>query len=244
MIFVFLVIAFAVAEGNEETTTSRYERCDVGVWLKYSKLYPKEMLDANYALTDEILDRGCPDLLRMTKNFEDYMKDCLQPGDAIFPFYAYDGKYNKEICKKDSVLRANYVRHAECYRGLENAFKRCQDNATAQYDRYRESGGHIDSTYSDYQRMCIRSAFNFVCETTEIAANCGEQAYRDFFEMAKIRDSTKGIRYFCSAYDFKKELRTGFFSQLQINENQKRVYIEVLHYLKRKFVWEFYKQKI
>ncbi|GFT29291.1 hypothetical protein NPIL_66961 [Nephila pilipes] len=242
MIFAFLVIAFALAEGNEEMKISRNERCNVGVWLKYYKIYPKEILDANYALTDEILDRGCPELLRMTKSFEDYMEDCLRPGEPTFPFYAHEGNYNKEICNKESVLRANYVRHAECYRGLENAFKRCQENATGQYEHYRESGGHMDSTYSDYQRMCIGSAFIFVCQTTEIAATCGEQAYRDFFELGKVRDSTKGIRYFCSAYDFERELNTGFFAQLQINENQRQEYNEVLDYLKQQFIWEFFKQ--
>nr|AII97539.1 BLTX135 [Nephila pilipes] len=242
MIFAFLVLALALVEGNEETTTSRYERCNVDVWLGYFEIYPKELLEAHYALTDELLDNGCPDLQRMKKNFEDYLEDCLKPGDAVFPFYAYDGKYIEELCNKNSVIRANYVRHAECYRGLENAFKRCEDNATGQYERYRESGGHIDSTYSDYQRMCIRSAFSYVCDATEIAATCGEQAYRDFFELGKLRDSTKGIRYFCSAYDFERELNTGFFAQLQINENQRQEYNEVLDYLKTPFVWEFFKQ--
>ncbi|GFW85820.1 hypothetical protein TNCV_854691 [Trichonephila clavipes] len=77
-----------------------------------------------------------------------------------------------------------------------------------------------------------KSVQAYLCETTEVAKTCGEEAYRAYFAMGKVKDSVKGIRFSCSSIDFEKELSTGFFSLFQINPDEAYIYNEVLDYLK------------
>ncbi|GFU91693.1 hypothetical protein TNCV_3579451, partial [Trichonephila clavipes] len=229
-ISVLFFIAFAIVKGNEEAGSKK--RCDVERWLDCYKLLPQEMKEADDYPDEDVLDRSCPEMFKMTQCFESYITDCLLPGEWLFPFYAYNGKFIKELCNKDSIVRANFLQHVACYRQLDSTFNQCYSNATDAVQRYTESGGYIDTNVEEYHTMCLKSVQAYLCETTEVAKTCGQEAYRAYFAMGKVKDSVKGIRYACSTIDFEKELRTGFFSLFQIDPNEAYIYNEVLDYLK------------
>ncbi|GFW85815.1 hypothetical protein TNCV_854641 [Trichonephila clavipes] len=154
-ISVLFFIAFAIVKGNEEAESEK--RCDVDRWLDCYKLLPQEMKEADDYPDEDVLDRSCPEMFKMTQCFESYITDCVQPGDWLFPFYAYNGKFIKELCNKDSTVRANYLQHVACYRQLDSTFKECYSNASDAVQRYRQSGGYIDLNVEDYHKMCLKT---------------------------------------------------------------------------------------
>ncbi|GFR05749.1 hypothetical protein TNCT_186401 [Trichonephila clavata] len=225
--------------GNEEV--ARQKRCDVRRWLDCYKLFPPEMKEADETPDEDVLDRNCPEMFKMTQCFESYITDCVKPGDWLFPFYAYNGKFIKELCNNNSTIRANYLQHVACYRQLNSTFKQCLTNATNALQKYLESGGYINSDVEDYHKMCLKAVHAYLCETTEVAKTCGQEAYRAFFAMGKVKDLVKGIRFACTTIDFEKEMRTGFFSLFQINPSEAYIYNEVLDSLKEKLQPDVYK---
>ncbi|GFQ90106.1 hypothetical protein TNCT_502611 [Trichonephila clavata] len=233
-ISLLFLIAFALVRGNEEV--ENYRNCSNERFLACYEIMPQEMKEADDYPDEGVLDRSCPELRKMTECFESYIDDCVNTGDWLFPFYAHSGKFIKELCNKDSIVRANYLQHVACYRELDSngTFKKCFNNASATVQNYIEAGGYINTDVEDYHRGCLTAVHAYLCETIEVAKTCGQEAFRAYFAMGKVKDSIKGIRFACASIDFDEEVRTGFFSRFDINPNEAYIYNEVFDYFRER----------
>ncbi|XP_055950388.1 uncharacterized protein LOC129984520 isoform X1 [Argiope bruennichi] len=112
-----LLIAFAFTGGKVESTS---QECDA-MLVACHDMYPETRLTAVDKAPDEAeLETLCPVLVKMSGCFEDYVKECTEfDRYPLFPFYRQDGRFYKEICDKNSVLRPKYLTNVNCYKRIE-----------------------------------------------------------------------------------------------------------------------------
>ncbi|GFQ97720.1 uncharacterized protein TNCT_154121 [Trichonephila clavata] len=227
---VALFIAVVLFQGNEGKAVG--DNCGDDRYTQCYNLYPAELWNIRAFPTEEDIDRKCPYILEMGNCLEDFVNECKDQKGDLFSVYTLNVKFAREICDKQSLLRYNYLQNAECYESVNSRFSECRDKGSDAYERYIESTGYEDKTIDNFHQSCLQSAYGLACSISEVEASCGYTAYKTFFEMEKLKDSVAFTKYFCSRIDFDKEIRSGFFTTLQIPEIRRPVFDEVLQELR------------
>ncbi|GFS84501.1 uncharacterized protein NPIL_508231 [Nephila pilipes] len=229
MIAAFLIAVFLI-QGYDGKAVE--DNCDTSRFSKCYNIYPDEMRHEKFLPTEKNVEKYCPVLLEMASCFQDFTDECKHMNDGLFGVYTFDVEFVKELCNKQSVLRYYYLQNAECYQRMEPEFSQCRDNGLKTYNSYIDSIDYKDDSEEKYHQSCLTSAYGLACSISAIESTCGGTAFRAFFEMEKLKDSVVFTKYFCSHIDFDKEVESGFFRNIEIPENRRSAFYEVLNYLK------------
>ncbi|GFU02283.1 hypothetical protein NPIL_294431 [Nephila pilipes] len=154
--FATVLIAIILVHGNEGRHLD--DNCNDFHFMKCFELFPEEMKEEgvmNAAPTEEILDKNCPEILKMTKCIEDYYYVCPPAENLIFDYYTYDKDFYKELCNINSALRSQYLQHQKCYEDLESIHVRCRNSATDAYLDYERSGNDIEGSSDEITQSCL-----------------------------------------------------------------------------------------
>ncbi|XP_055950389.1 uncharacterized protein LOC129984520 isoform X2 [Argiope bruennichi] len=213
-----LLIAFAFTGGKVESTS---QECDA-MLVACHDMYPETRLTAVDKAPDEAeLETLCPVLVKMSGCFEDYVKECTEfDRYPLFPFYRQDGRFYKEICDKNSVLRPKYLTNVNCYKRIEkkNLYTQCYKEASEFYNQYVHN-----KSVSEPERVlfghCKRMPYVLGCEALDVQNSCGDTALETFLEMEKLKDSTNEIKFCLRNSEQKNEIYNDFLPSLKISEN-------------------------
>ncbi|GFQ85096.1 uncharacterized protein TNCT_352721, partial [Trichonephila clavata] len=196
----------------------------------YENYYPEEMKDARIFPSKELLDRTCPSLLKMASCFQDYVDHCVDKNNDLVN--TFDVKFIRELCDKQSLLRNNFLQNVDCYQSMISQFDECVNESSYAYRDYIDTVGYENFKDEQYHRACLQPVCTLACKLSEIKATCGNKARKAFFEIEKLRDSVASTKYFCNLIDFEKEVKSGFFTKLDIPESRRRVFAEVVQYFR------------
>ncbi|GFS34599.1 uncharacterized protein TNIN_289331 [Trichonephila inaurata madagascariensis] len=224
---VTLLIAIVLIQGNVgkavegDCNNSRTAKC-------YENYYPEEMRDVRIYPSKELLDRSCPSLLKMASCFQDYVDECVDKSNEFYK--TFDVKFIREMCDKQSLLRNNFLQNVDCYQSMISQFDECVNQSAYAYRDYIDTVGYENVEDEQYHRSCLQPIYALACELSEIKSTCGYKASKAFFEVEKLWDSVAFTKYSCSRIDFEKEVKSGFFTKLEIPESRRRLFVEVVQY--------------
>ncbi|GFS84502.1 uncharacterized protein NPIL_508241 [Nephila pilipes] len=230
---IVLCIVFSVFSVKANEVAGESE-CDDSRMIQCSSFYPEEDIEkAGMVPNEEDLNKYCPDLLKMTNCIDSYEEECGQPKEDIFPYFVYEKPVYKEMCNKDSKLRSLYLQTFDCFKRVEHIMEPCHKKAISAYKVYNESISSNEVEAEENYEPCLEMSYTLGCLGVEILATCDGEAYKRFLEIENIKESS-WLRSYCKQINYEKEMKTGFLSAIEIEEDHKRIYNEMFELLRLK----------